>query len=92
MKEAIECKVGDPDVSALYGKVEANEHGLLVTLGSFTTQASSFGRSKSNLRLIDGADLVEMILNHYENFDSKYKSILPLKKVYVPESMFMSQD
>lgn len=76
--------VGDPVVSALYGKVGANEHGLLVTLGTFTSAAKSFGRSKSNLRLIDGPDLVELVLSHYEKFDAKYKSLLPLRRVYVP--------
>ncbi|WP_237228808.1 restriction endonuclease [Rubinisphaera sp. JC750] len=90
--KSTEGKVGDPELSALYGKVEANEHGLLVTLGSFTSQAANFGKAKSNLRLIDGEDLVSLILTHYENFDSKYKSILPLKKVYVPESMITSQE
>ena len=90
--KSTEGKVGDPEVSALYGKVEPNEHGLLVTLGAFTPPARNFGRSKSNLRLIDGEQLVDMILNHYESFDSKYKSILPLKKVYVPESMITNQD
>ena len=90
--KSTEGKTGDPDVSALYGKVEANEHGLLVTLGSFTPQAKNFGRTKSNLRLIDGEELVQLILNHYEQFDSKYKGILPLKKVYVPESKYAGDE
>jgi len=84
--------IGDPVVSALYGKVGANEHGLLVTLGSFTSQAVNFGRSKSNLRLIDGADLVTLILAHYEDLDSRYKGILPLKRVYVPEAITDQHD
>lgn len=82
-----EGKVGDPEVSSLYGKVGNGEHGLLVTLGTFTTQATSFARSKSNLRLIDGEELVDLILSHYEQFNSRYKGILPLKRVYVPESL-----
>jgi restriction system protein len=84
--KSTEGKVGDPDVSALYGKVGTGEHGLLVTLGLFTNQAISFARSKSNLRLIDGDDLVELILSHYEQFDSRYKGLIRLKRVYVPES------
>ncbi len=77
--------IGDPTVSALYGKVSGGEFGLLITLGTFTTQAKSFARSKSNLRLIDGDELVMLILQHYEQFDSRYKGLLPLKRVYVPE-------
>lgn len=82
-----EGSVGDPVVSQLYGKVGENEHGLLVTLGTFTAQAKSFERSKSNLRLIDGDQLVDLILEHYDGFDSRYKGLLPLKRVYVPEPL-----
>jgi len=76
--------IGDPVVSALYGKVATGEFGLLVTLGTFTTQAKTFARSKSNLRLIDGVELVDLVLSHYEAFDSQYKGVLPLRRVYVP--------
>lgn len=79
--------VGDPVVSALYGKVAQTEFGSLVTLSTFTAQARSFARSKSNLRLVDGTELVDLILQHYEQFDSRYKGLLPLKRVYIPEAL-----
>lgn len=83
-----EDRVGDPTVSALYGKVGgANEFGLFVTLGSFTSQAKSFERSRSNIRLIGGDELVDLILTHYESFDPKYQALLPLKRVYVPQAV-----
>lgn len=85
----VQCKssegtVGDPEVSALYGKVEPNEFGLLVTLGTFSNQAKTFARNKSNLRLIDGGELISLIFQHYNKFDAQYKALLPLKRVYVP--------
>ncbi len=83
--KSTEGSVGDPIVSALYGKVDNGEFGLLVTLGTFSNQAKSFARNKSNLRLIDGQELVDLIFEYYESFDSKYKDLLPLKQVYVPE-------
>lgn len=86
-----EGSVGDPVVSALYGKVGANEYGLLVTLGAFTAQAKGFAKSKSNLRLIDGDELVDLVLQHYEQFDSRYKGLLPLKRVFVPEALDESE-
>lgn len=79
--------IGDPAVSSLYGKVSTGEFGLLVTLGTYTTQAKTFARSKSNLRLIDGVEFVDLVLSHYEQFDSRYKGLLPLKRVYVPEPL-----
>ena len=86
-----EGKIGHPDVSALVGNISPNEHGLLITLGTFTAQATAFARGKSNLRLIDGDSLIGLILAHYEQFDSRYKGILPLKRVYVPESRIADQ-
>jgi restriction system protein len=83
--KSVDGNVGDPVVSALYGKVDKNEYGLIVTLGSFTRQAISFAQNKSNLRLIDGEEIVDLIFKYYEQLDSKYKGILPLKRVYVPE-------
>ena len=80
-----EGSIGDPVVSSLFGKVSHGEYGLIVTLGTCTNQAKQFARSKSTLRLIDGTDLVSLILQHYEQFDSRYKGLLPLKRVYVPE-------
>jgi restriction system protein len=82
-----EGSIGDPIVSALYGKVGPGEFGLLVTLGTFSSQAISFGRSKSNLRLVDAEELVRLILRHYDKFNSRYKALLPLKRVYIPEPL-----
>lgn len=79
-----EGSIGDPALSSLYGKVGPKEFGLLVTLGTVTAPAKAFARSRENLRIIEGADLVELIYEHYEQFDSEYKSIIPLRRVYVP--------
>lgn len=87
-----EGSIGEPIVSALYGKVDNSEYGLLVTLGYFTKQAINFAKSKSNLRLIDGNELVDIILIHYEKFSSKYKGILPLKSIYVPQKVDESEE
>jgi restriction system protein len=77
--------VGDPVVAALYGKVDPKEFGLFVTLGTYSNPAKQFARGKANLRLIDGYELVDLILTHYDQFDSRYKGVLPLKRVFVPD-------
>lgn len=89
--KSTEHSIGDPAVSALYGKVADGEFGLLVNLGQFTRQAERFARSKSNLRLIDGTELVSLILRHYEQLDSRYKGLIPLKCVYVPQAVEESE-
>ncbi len=85
--KSTEGSTGDQLVSALYGKVSQGEYGLFVTLGTFTNPARNFARNISNLRLIDGEELVDLILQHYEQFDSRYKGYLPLRKVYIPEAL-----
>ncbi|HZL29342.1 MAG TPA: restriction endonuclease [Acidobacteriaceae bacterium] len=83
--------VGEPVVSALYGKVGQSEFGMVVTLGGFTTQAINFAKGKGNLRLISGNELVDLILSRYELLDSGYKGMLPLRRVYVPEPLGSKQ-
>lgn len=89
--KSVDGSIGDPAVSALYGKIGADEFGLFVTLGTFTRQAVNFATSKSNLRLIDGEELVNLVLEHYEAFDSRYKGLLPLKQVFIPETLDESE-
>ena len=58
---------------------------MFITLGTFSKQATAFAKTKSNLRLVNGSELVELILRHYEALDAKYKGLLPLKRVYIPQ-------
>lgn len=85
--KSTEGSVGDPIVSQLIGRLGPSEFGMVVTPGTFTHQAVSTARNKTNLRLIDGDELVALILQHYEQFDSKYKGMMPLKRVYIPEPL-----
>jgi restriction system protein len=78
--------VTDRDVSALYGKLSTGEYGLFITLGDFSAESLRFERSKGNLRLIDGDEVVKLIFENYEKFDTRYKGLLPLRRVYIPET------
>lgn len=87
-----EGTIGDPEVSALYGKVSHGEFGMFITLGLFSRPARNFARTKANLRLVDGPELVELILRHYDSLDAKYKGLLPLKRVYIPQLVEDDED
>jgi restriction system protein len=85
--------VTDKDVSALYGKLSKDgEFGLFITLGTFSPASRNYEQSKSNLRLIDGYELVQLIFQHYEHFDSRHKGLVPLRRVYVPEAIDTDED
>lgn len=76
--------VGDPAVSALCGKLGQGDLGLVVTLGSFTKPARDFEKTRSNLRLIDGEEFVQLFLHHYEALEMSLRTLVPLKRVYIP--------
>ena len=59
--------------------------GLFVALASFSKQARDFADAKGNMRLLDGDALLDLLLEHYEDLDAKYRAEIPLKRVYIPE-------
>lgn len=85
----VQCKhtlstIGGPDVQKLLGAVQPNESALFVTVGEYSPDAKQAERHNSRLRLIGRADLVSLIFAHYDRFDPRFKSVLPLKRTYTP--------
>lgn len=86
----IQCKrqtaqIGEPEVSQLLGTLGEGEFALFVTLGSYSRQARVRERNTPRLRLLDGEELVEMILDHYGKLSPRYRTMIPLKQIYVPD-------
>lgn len=79
--------IGGPAVQQLLGAIQTNEHALFVTLGDYSSDAVRIERGKSNLRLIGGAELVQLIFSNYERFDPQFKMLLPLKRSYTPSAI-----
>jgi restriction system protein len=84
----VQCKqtlntIGQPQVAQLYGHVQDDEHGLFVTLGGYSAPAIEFERANQNLRLISGDELIKLIFSHYEEFEPRYRMLLPMKRAYV---------
>ena len=77
--------IGGPEVAYLNGVLGSAEYGILVTLGTFTSAAQNNAKGMNKIRLINGAALTDLVLQHYDALDPKYKSIVPLKKVYAPD-------
>ncbi|WP_430428748.1 restriction endonuclease [Parasphingorhabdus sp.] len=93
----VQCKqilstIGRPDIQQLHGAIEHGEHGLFVTLGSFTSDARTFERTKPNMRLIDGPTLIDLIYSHYHQFEPRYQMLLPLKRSYIPGPIVSDND
>ncbi len=78
-------KIGDPVINQLLGTLGEGEFGLVVSLGSYTTQAKATERNKPKLRLIDGEQLVNLVLENYNELAPKYRAMIPLKQIYVTD-------
>ncbi|MFZ1743514.1 MAG: restriction endonuclease [Pontixanthobacter sp.] len=86
----IQCKrqtgsIGEPEVHQLLGTLGEGEFALFVTLGSYTRQARIRERSAPRLRLIDGEEFVDLIQTHYGQLSPRYRTMIPLRQIYVPD-------
>lgn len=80
--------LGNNVVLQLRGTLGTDEHGAIVTTGTFTRQAIEEAESsgKKNIKLVDRDGLVDLVLSHYDELDDRYKSLLNLKKKDIPLS------
>ena len=86
----VQCKrqteqTGDPEVSQLLGTLGEGECALFVNLGSYSKPARALERNRSKLRLIDGEQLVGLVLEHYDKFSARYRSLIPLQRIFIPD-------
>ncbi len=72
-----------PEIQQLLGANPIGANSLFVSTGGFTTSARTVAQ-QNRVKLLDLSELVEMINEWYESFPIETKSLLPLKKIYVP--------
>lgn len=79
--------VGPDVVNALRGTLTHDEHGLIVTTGSVTSAGREAAEGRTGLKrimLVDGEELVDLVLDLYNELDAQYRELLNLKQVYLP--------
>lgn len=74
-----------PDVDQLLGTLGEGEYGLYINLGSFSRSSVELERNRAKLRLIDGEQFVEIVLEHYSKLAPRFRSMIPLKQIFVPD-------
>lgn len=86
----VQCKrtlstIGAPDVQKLTGTLApgGSELGLFITLGAYSNDAMHLGRTRQDLKLLNGNDLVELIFEYYEDLSPTWQRLLPMRSVYV---------
>lgn len=86
----VQCKritgqTSRPEVDQLLGTLGDGEYGLFVNLGSYARGAVELERNRAKLRLINGEQFVELIFEHYAKLAPRYRSMIPLKQIFVPD-------
>lgn len=76
---------GPAEVNQLLGTLGEGEFGLFVSLGSFSRAATDLERNRPKLRLLDGEGFVDMLLQNYNALSPRYRSLVPLKQIHVPD-------
>ena len=77
--------VGRTDVDQLLGTLGDCEYGLFVNLGSFARGAVELERNRAKLRLKNGEQFVEFIFEHWAQLAPRYRSMIPLKQIFVSD-------
>ncbi|MCY3984739.1 MAG: restriction endonuclease [Roseovarius sp.] len=86
----VQCKritsqTSRPDVDQLLGTLGEGEYGLYINLGSYSKPSIELERNRAKLRLLDGEQFVELVLDHYDKLAPRFRSIIPLKKIHVAD-------
>ena len=76
--------IKETTIQSLKGAMREGDYGLFVTLSDYTKNAKKYLNETPIIRGINGAELVELVLKHYDLMDDKYKKLIPLKMVYIP--------
>jgi len=80
-----EANIGADCVKAFYAMVHDRDVGVFITTGGFSASAIDFSRTKGNLRLVNGVELVDLIQKYYDGLDIDYRRRIPLRRLLVPD-------
>lgn len=72
-------------VKAFFAVVQERDVGIIVTTGNFTSAAREFARTKGNLKLMTGSELIALITKYYDLIDEDFRQKIPMKRVLVPD-------
>jgi restriction system protein len=75
--------VSSAEVQQLLGTNPIGASSLFVSTGGFTSSAISIAQ-QNGVKLLDLSQLVELLLNWYDQIPDEIKSLVPLRKTFLP--------
>lgn len=80
-----EAAMGGPELRNFIGTLQDGDTGIYVSTGGFTKDARyEAERSSRPVSLVDRAELIALFLEHYDKLDEDVRSLVPVKRVYLP--------
>lgn len=83
--KAREANVGPDIVKAFYAMIDDRDVGIFITTSGYTAAALDFAKTRGNLKLVGGVELIRLIQKYYDRLDLKYRQQIPLRQVLVPD-------
>jgi restriction system protein len=78
-------KVTGPAMREFVAVLRQSDNGLYVSTGGFTNDAEfEASRSREPLKLLSREEFIDLLLEHYEKLEPEYKTLLPLRRIWVP--------
>lgn len=81
VKHKPETAVPANDVRALRGVLGAEDVGVFVTSGTYSSDAKKEGSGGKFIRLINGDEFIELWQTYYDKMTDEDKNMLPLKRI-----------
>lgn len=86
----VQCKSSNSastseQVQALNGALGPTDIGLFIAVAGFTTPAKQVAAGMPRMRLIGPAELVQLVVDHYDALPDEAKTDLPLRRVWMPD-------
>ena len=77
--------IGAPEIRSFTSTLRGEDRGIFLSTGGFTREAKYEGdRAHVPVTLMDLDDLTRMVVEHYEQFDTVGRALVPLDRVYWP--------
>lgn len=81
----VSSTIGAEEMRSFIGAVHSGESGLYVSTGGFTSSArEEVSHTDDSIRLLDRDEFIDLLLQHYDDLGSEYKSWIPLRRIWVP--------
>lgn len=85
VKHRLKSTMGSQEIRSFLGGRSAGDRCLYVSTGGFTKDAKyEADRANVPLKLLNLADLRDLLLEYYEQLDPRARALVPLRKTYVP--------